>query len=107
MPRIDPEIEAFIPLLPKEDLTDPVADRRKAAELLQAGVQVELHQFPGTFHGSQVISATEVSQRQIAGLAAALRRAVAEPAYTATRSTLTSPERSSSELAETISSTAR
>jgi acetyl esterase/lipase len=88
---------------------DPVRDEGigYAVRLLQAGVQVELHQFPGTFHGSQVISAAEVSQRQIAGLAAALRRAVAEPAYTATRSTLTSPERSSSELAETISSTAR
>jgi acetyl esterase len=47
-----------------------------AQRLLQAGVQVELHQFPGTFHGSQVISSADVSQRQLAELAAALRRGV-------------------------------
>jgi acetyl esterase len=45
--------------------------------LLQAGVSVELHQWPGTFHGSQAIVSAEVSQRQIAELAAALRRALA------------------------------
>jgi len=45
--------------------------------LLQAGVSVELHQWPGTFHGSQVILSADVSQRQIAELAAALRRALA------------------------------
>ena len=41
--------------------------------MLQAGVPVELHQWPGTFHGSQALPA-EVSQRQMAELAAALRR---------------------------------
>ncbi|GAA1214745.1 hypothetical protein GCM10009608_59530 [Pseudonocardia alaniniphila] len=45
--------------------------------LLQAGVSVELHQWPGTFHGSQAILSAEVSQRQNAELAAALRRALA------------------------------
>ncbi|GAA2542320.1 MULTISPECIES: alpha/beta hydrolase [Streptomyces] len=49
-----------------------------ALRLLQAGVSVELHQWPGTFHGSQAILSAEVSQRQIAELAAALRRALAE-----------------------------
>ncbi|MEU8385091.1 alpha/beta hydrolase [Streptosporangium sp. NPDC048865] len=48
-----------------------------ALRLLQAGVSVELHQWPGTFHGSQAILSAEVSQRQIAELAAALRRALA------------------------------
>ena len=88
---------------------DPVRDEGidYAVRMLRAGVQVELHQFSGTFHGSQVVSTAEVSQRQIAGLAAALRRAVAVPAQIATRSTLTSPERSSSELTETISLTVR
>lgn len=49
-----------------------------ALRLLQAGVPVELHQWPGTFHGSQAFLSAEVSQRQIAALAAALRRAMAE-----------------------------
>ena len=44
--------------------------------LLQAGVSVELHQWPGTFHGSQAILSADVSQRQLAELAAALRRAL-------------------------------
>jgi acetyl esterase len=57
---------------------DPVRDEdiEYAQRLLQAGVQVELHQFPGTFHGSQVVSSAEVSQRQLFELAAALRRAL-------------------------------
>ncbi|MFI6513239.1 alpha/beta hydrolase [Streptosporangium sp. NPDC050855] len=48
-----------------------------ALRMLQAGVSVELHQWPGTFHGSQAILSAEVSQRQIAELGAALRRALA------------------------------
>jgi acetyl esterase/lipase len=46
--------------------------------LLQAGVPVELHQWPGTFHGSQAILSAEISQRQITELTAALRRTLAE-----------------------------
>jgi acetyl esterase/lipase len=46
--------------------------------LLRAGVPVELHQWPGTFHGSQAILSAEISQRQIAELTAALRRALAQ-----------------------------
>jgi acetyl esterase len=48
-----------------------------AVRLLQAGVSVELHQWPGTFHGSQAILSAEVSQRQNAELAAALRHVLA------------------------------
>ncbi|MGW8374916.1 alpha/beta hydrolase [Streptomyces sp. ODS28] len=48
-----------------------------ALRLLQSGVSVELHQWPGTFHGSQAILSAEVSQRQIAELGAVLRRALA------------------------------
>ncbi|GHG78899.1 esterase [Streptomyces griseocarneus] len=48
-----------------------------ALRLMQAGVSVELHQWPGTFHGSQAILSAEVSQRQITELGAALRRALA------------------------------
>ncbi|MBT2443756.1 alpha/beta hydrolase [Streptomyces sp. ISL-36] len=49
-----------------------------ALRLLQAGVSVELHQWPGTFHGSQAILSADVSQRQLAEIGAALRRAMAE-----------------------------
>ena len=45
-----------------------------AVRLLRAGVSVELHQWPGTFHGSQAILTAEVSQRQNAELGAVLRR---------------------------------
>ncbi|PSK93646.1 acetyl esterase/lipase [Murinocardiopsis flavida] len=48
-----------------------------AVRLLQAGVSVELHQWAGTFHGSQALLSAAVSQRQIAELGAVLRRALA------------------------------
>ncbi|GAA2210276.1 alpha/beta hydrolase [Nonomuraea monospora] len=58
---------------------DPLRDEgiEYALRLLQAGVSVELHQWPGTFHGSQAIVSADVSRRQIAELAAVLRRALA------------------------------
>jgi acetyl esterase len=49
-----------------------------AMRLMEAGVPVEVHQWPGTFHGSQAILSAEVSQRQIAELAAVVRRALTE-----------------------------
>ncbi|MCX5380517.1 alpha/beta hydrolase [Streptomyces sp. NBC_00091] len=49
-----------------------------ALSLMRAGVGVELHQWPGVFHGSQAILSAAVSQRQNAELFAALRRALAE-----------------------------
>ena len=57
---------------------DPVRDEDidYALRLLQAGVSVELHQWPGTFHGSQAILSADVSQRQLTELTAALRRAL-------------------------------
>jgi acetyl esterase/lipase len=48
-----------------------------AQRMLQAGVSVELHQWPGTFHGSQAVLSAAVSQRQISDLGATLRRALA------------------------------
>ena len=49
-----------------------------ALGLLQAGVSVEVHQWPGTFHGSQAILSADISQRQITELTITLRRALAE-----------------------------
>ncbi|WP_079127316.1 alpha/beta hydrolase [Streptomyces sp. TP-A0874] len=59
---------------------DPLRDEAidYALRLLQAGVSVELHQWPGTFHGSLAILSAEVSQRQLTELTSALRRALAE-----------------------------
>lgn len=48
-----------------------------ALRLMQSDVQVELHQWPGTFHGSQALLSAEVSQRQFAEIGDALRRALA------------------------------
>jgi acetyl esterase len=64
---------------------DPLRDEGidYALRLLQAGVSVELHQWPGTFHGSQAILSADVSQRQIAELCAALRRALASEEFAA------------------------
>ena len=45
--------------------------------LLQAGVPVELHQWQGTFHGSQAAVSARVSQRQTEELCAVLHRALA------------------------------
>ena len=44
--------------------SDPVRDEAitYALRLLQAGVPSELHQWPGTFHGSQAILSADVSQ---------------------------------------------
>ncbi|MFI0260667.1 alpha/beta hydrolase [Streptomyces sp. NPDC017056] len=48
-----------------------------ARRLLEAGVSVELRQWPGTFHGSMAIQSADVSQRQLATLGEVLRRALA------------------------------
>ena len=55
---------------------DPLRDEdiHYALRLMEAGVPVELHQWPGTFHGSQAILSAEVSQRQVAEINAVLRR---------------------------------
>jgi acetyl esterase len=52
-------------------------DIEYAQRLLRAGVSVELHQWAGTFHGSQAILSAAVSQRQVTEVGAALRRALA------------------------------
>lgn len=57
---------------------DPLRDEEitYTSRLLQAGVSVELHQWPGTFHGSEGVLSAEVSQRQVAEFTATLRRAL-------------------------------
>ncbi|MCU1457943.1 MAG: esterase [Actinomycetia bacterium] len=55
---------------------DPLRDEgiQYALRLLEAGVHVELHSFPGTFHGSSVIPTAAVSRRAAAEELYALRR---------------------------------
>jgi len=58
---------------------DPLRDEGilYALRLLQAGVSVELHSYPGTFHGSALLPGAAVSQRNAREVLAALRRALA------------------------------
>jgi acetyl esterase len=60
---------------------DPLRDEglAYASRLLQAGVQVELHLFPGTFHRSAVVAGAAVSRRQVDETVEALRRGLAAP----------------------------
>jgi acetyl esterase/lipase len=55
---------------------DPLRDEGilYALRLLQAGIPVELHQYPGTFHGSALIPTAAVSRRCAEELVDVLRR---------------------------------
>jgi acetyl esterase len=57
---------------------DPLRDEGMiyGLRLLQAGVSVELHQFPGTFHGSALVTTAAVSQRAQRESMAVLTRAL-------------------------------
>jgi acetyl esterase/lipase len=57
---------------------DPLRDEGidYAQRLLQAGVSVELHQFPGTFHGSALVTTAAVSRRAQREMSVVLRRAL-------------------------------
>jgi acetyl esterase/lipase len=58
---------------------DPLRDEGilYALRMLQAGVPVELHSYPGTFHGSGMVATAEVSRRATREVMDALRRALA------------------------------
>jgi acetyl esterase len=57
---------------------DPLRDEGilYGLRLLEAGVAVEMHQYPGTFHGSAMVADADVSQRQTAETMDVLRRAL-------------------------------
>jgi acetyl esterase/lipase len=57
---------------------DPLRDEgiAYALEMLRAGVSVELHQFPGTFHGSALVTRAAVSRRAAQEASVVLRRAL-------------------------------
>jgi acetyl esterase/lipase len=58
---------------------DPLRDEgiTYALRMLQSGVTVELHSFPGTFHGSTAITTAAVTQRQLQEMVVVLRRELA------------------------------
>ncbi|TDC73750.1 alpha/beta hydrolase [Actinomadura sp. 7K507] len=58
---------------------DPLRDEgiRYAQRLIQAGVPTEMHHYPGTFHGSTLITEAAVTKRMHADRLDALRRALA------------------------------
>jgi acetyl esterase len=55
---------------------DPLRDEgnRYAMRLMEQGVSVELHSYPGTFHGSSMIANAEVSRRSSDEMMSALKR---------------------------------
>ena len=60
---------------------DPLRDEGilYAMAMMGDGVQVELHSYPGTFHGSAMMSHADVSKRDSADSMRALRRGLALP----------------------------
>ncbi|MCH2171785.1 alpha/beta hydrolase [Myxococcota bacterium] len=58
---------------------DPLRDEGilYATRMLQAGISVELHSFPGTFHGSALLPGAEVSKRSLDEVIGVLRRRLA------------------------------
>jgi acetyl esterase/lipase len=63
---------AYVSAMEFDPLRDEAIDY--AARLLQAGVSVELHVYPGTFHGSSAIPGATVSRRVHAETMDAVRR---------------------------------
>jgi acetyl esterase/lipase len=60
---------------------DPLRDEglHYAQRLLQAGVSVEVHGYPGTFHGSSLIADATISRRAQADMFAAIARGLGLP----------------------------
>ena len=79
-PYASPAVATDLAGLPPAYVTtmefDPLRDEgiTYALRLLEAGVTVELHSFPGTFHGSTLIPTAAVSRRAHHELLTALRR---------------------------------
>jgi acetyl esterase len=75
-PAIAPDVSHLPPAYITTMEFDPLRDEGilYALRLMGAGVQVELHSYPGTFHGSNVVTTAAVSRRSSEELLGALRR---------------------------------
>jgi acetyl esterase len=79
-PYASPAIAPDLSNLPSAYVTtmefDPLRDEgiAYALRMLQAGVSVELHNFPGTFHGSMIATSAAVSRRAHSEVLVALAR---------------------------------
>ena len=75
-PAIAPDLRRLPPAYVTTMEFDPLRDEgiAYALRMLQAGVSVELHNFPGTFHGSMIAISAAVSRRAHAELLVALAR---------------------------------
>lgn len=84
-PSIAPDLAGLPPAYITTMEFDPLRDEgiQYALRLLEAGVSVELHSFPGTFHGSSLVQTAEVSRRGAEELVVALRRGLRADAPTA------------------------
>ena len=75
-PAIAPDLAGLPPTYLTTMEFDPLRDEgiHYALRLLEAGVSVELHSFPGTFHGSAMVPTAAVSRRAGEEMVVALRR---------------------------------
>ena len=75
-PAIAPDLGNLPPAYVTTMEFDPLRDEgiTYALRLMEAGVSVELHTFPGTFHGSAAVTGAAVSRRAHQELLVALRR---------------------------------
>ncbi len=84
-PYASPAIATDLSGLPPAYVTtmefDPLRDEGiiYAMRMMQAGVSVELHSYPGTFHGSAMIPTAAVSERARVESMIALRRGLNVP----------------------------
>jgi acetyl esterase len=77
-PARAPDLSGLPPTYVSTMQFDPLRDEGVlyALRLLQAGVATELHSFPGTFHGSILLKAARVTQRELAEMVTVLARAL-------------------------------